>query len=567
MNSQKRENLLNLSLDAGREERARSAPLSTGYFPEENMWELIVRYTGTLDFLKERGIGVEELTGGYGILTASESEINFLSALPQIQYIEKPKELFYSIAQGRAASCVNAVQQGDGGLSGKGVLIAVIDSGIDFFHEDFRNEDGTTRILELWDQGLERVFTREEINEALSGGNRQEAGKTVPSVDSGGHGTAVAGIAAGNGRQGGPAYRGIAWESELLIVKLGRKGQGGYPWTTSLMRALDFAVNRAVYYNKPLTVNMSLGNTYGSHDGSGLLETFIDEISNFGKNVIVVGTGNEGAAAGHVMGRLAAGKMETVEFTSGPYEPSFGIQLWKSYVDSFAITLAAPSGQVFGPIREDQEIRRYRYRDTMILIYYGLPSPYTQAQEIYFDFIPEKDYVETGNWKFFLQPERIVSGQYDMWLPSAGTLNPATRFLRPAPDTTLTIPSSSVRAVSVGAYNSAYQSYSEFSGRGYTRLTEQVKPDIAAPGSDITAPKNGGGYGVFTGTSFAAPFVAGSAALMMEWGIVRGNDPYLYGEKAKAYLHRGARKLPGFDQWPNPQAGYGALCLRDSLPL
>ena len=561
--SQKRENLLNLSLDARAEEREKSAALATGYFPEENQWELVVRYTGNIGFLEERGIRVENLTGGYAILTVPENDIDFLSTLPQIQYIEKPKELFFSVAQGRAASCINAVQQGRLGLTGTGVLVAVVDSGIDYFHEDFRNGDGSTRILELWDQGIDRVFTRSEINDAIKTGNRQRAREIVPSFDISGHGTAVAGIAAGNGRQGGPRYRGIAFDSELLVVKLGRRGQGEFPWTTSLMRGLDFVVKRAVFYNRPVAVNVSLGNTYGSHDGTSLLETFIDEVSNFGKNVIVVGMGNEGAAAGHAMGMLEAGRQEEVEFSVGAYESSFGVQIWKSYTDSFTITILTPSGQIIGPIRENLGTQRVEYRDTSILVYYGFPSPYSQAQEVYFDFIPKGDYVESGNWRFVLNPERIVVGRYDMWLPSAGTINPDTHFLRPAPDTTLTTPSASVMAVSVGAYDVSYQSYSDFSGRGFTRLTNQVKPDIAAPGRNVEAPKSGGGYGVFTGTSFAAPFVTGSAALMMEWGIVKGNDPYLYGEKVKAYLRRGARKLPGFAEWPNPQVGFGAL--RDFL--
>ncbi|MEY8339495.1 S8 family peptidase [Lachnospiraceae bacterium 62-35] len=576
MNSQKRENLLNLSLEAGEEEREKSEALSTGFFVEERKWELIVRYSGNIGFLEERGIEVEELTGGYGILTVPERQIDFLSTLPQIEYIEKPKELFYSVSQGRTASCINFVQEGNLGLSGQGILVGIIDSGIDYYHDDFRNEDGTTRILELWDQGLGRVFSEEEINEALSRGSRQEAREIVPSVDVSGHGTAVAGIAAGNGRggrsntgnlqPGNNRYRGVAWESQLIVVKLGRKGRGEYPWTTSLMRALDFVAKRAVFYGMPISINLSMGNTYGSHDGSSLLETFINTISNFGRNVIVVGTGNEGKAAGHAMGVLIQGQTEEVELTVGPYETSFGVQIWKSYADEFSVSLMTPSGRLIGPIEESLGMQIMEYRDTRILIYYGFPSPYSQAQEVYFEFIPRMDYIESGNWKFFLQPKRIIIGRYDMWLPSAGTLNQATHFLKAAPDTTLTTPSASAMAISVGAYNDTDQSYSEFSGRGFTRLTNQIKPDIAAPGYGIEASKSGGGYSAFTGTSFAAPFVTGSAALMMQWGIVRGNDPYLYGEKVKAYLMRGARQLPGYDAWPNPQLGYGALCVRDSLP-
>ena len=161
---------------------------------------------------------------------------------------------------------------------------------------------------------------------------------------------------------------------------------------------------------------------------------------------------------------------------------------------------------------------------------------------------------------------RLVTGRYDLWLPAQAALNPATRFLLPTADTTLTIPSTAAGVISVGAYNDSYLSYADFSGRGYTRTDNQIKPDLVAPGVDIVTVQKGGGYAAVTGTSFATPFVSGSAALLMEWGIVRGNDPFLYGEKVKAYLIRGARQLPGFEEFPNPTVGYGALCVRDSLP-
>ena len=161
-----------------------------------------------------------------------------------------------------------------------------------------------------------------------------------------------------------------------------------------------------------------------------------------------------------------------------------------------------------------------------------------------------------------------MDGTYEMWLPSQNVLNAGTAFLRPSPDTTLTIPSTASLAVTVAAYDALTFSYADFSGRGPASLYEGegAKPDLAAPGVRITAPVPGGGYRENTGTSFAAPFVTGSAALLMEWGIVQGNDPYLYGEKVKAYLRRGAREVPGYDRWPNAQLGYGILCVEESLP-
>lgn len=439
--------------------------------------------------------------------------------------------------------------------------------GIDYYHEDFRNADGSSRIIKLWDQTQDRVYTKEEIDEALKAGSREAARRLVPSVDASGHGTAVASIAAGNGRENNGQYRGIAFESQLLVVKLGLPAPDSFPRTTELMRAVNFVVQQAVEMRMPVAINLSFGNTYGSHDGSSLLETFLDDISNYGKTVIVVGTGNEGTAAGHVSGTLAMSRPQEVELIVGSYQTAFSVQLWKSYADIFDLSIVTPSGEVVGPISSRLGPQTISLENTRILLYYGKPGPYSVAQEIYLDFLPAKTYTDSGIWKFRLTPREIVDGRYDFWLPSAGVLNPSTRFLRATPDTTLTIPSTAAKVISVGAYDDAYESYADFSGRGFTRRTNQVKPDLAAPGVGIVAARPGGGYDSVTGTSFATPFVTGSAALLMQWGIVDGRDPFLFGEKVKAYFIRGARKLPGFEKYPNPQIGWGVLCVRDSLPL
>ena len=588
MDNQKRENLLNLALDATEEERLKSVNLNVGYDPGEKTWELIVRYNGSLESLRDEGIRVDELAAGYAVLVVPESRIEQVSAMEQIVYIEKPKRLFFASNMARAASCLSTIQTSsvagaggagtggagagvisslESGLTGKGVLVAVIDSGIDYYHPDFRNPDGTTRIGLLADQDRDRIYTREEINAALETGSRTSALALVPSTDPSGHGTAVAAIAAGNGREGNGVYRGVAYESELMVVKLGTPLTDSFPRTTQLMKALDLVVRRAQDMNRPLAVNISFGNTYGSHDGTSLLETFINDMSGIGRNVIVAGTGNEGTGAGHRAGSLVMGQEENAQLSIAPYETGMGVQLWKSYVDQFSIRLVTPSGEIIGPIDSRLGPQELRYGGTQILIYYGKPSPFSRAQEVYFDFLPVRDYLDSGIWTFRLTPERIVTGRYDMWLPSRGILNPSTRFLRPVPETTLTIPSTASNVISVGAYDDSYRAYADFSGRGFTRQTGQVKPDLAAPGVDIVAARRGGGYEAVTGTSFAAPFVTGSAALLMQWGILQGNDPFLYGEKVKAYFTRGARHLPGYDVWPNERLGYGTLCVRDSLPL
>lgn len=602
LENQKRENLLNLALGTAPQERRRSMDLDVGYNESDRTWELIVRFQGSLKWLEEDpdmpkpGIRVHELSGGYAVLRVPESAIDAVSRLDQIEYIEKPKRLFFAVNGGRTASCLLGVQPGTaqglgesapyGGpgaasgqglkLTGRGVLVAVIDSGIDYFHPDFRLADGSTRILYLWDQEQGAVYTREDINEALRETDRQKAFERVPSRDVSGHGTAAASIAAGNGRESQGLYRGVAFESDLLIVKLGTPLPDSFPKTAQLMEALDFVTAKAVELGRPLAVNISFGNTYGAHDGTGLLETFMDSLAASGRFVFAVGAGNEGAGGGHTGGRLSGdaakggaggGAIQNVELAVAPFETGLGVQLWKSYADQFSISLIAPGGETLGLLDERLGAQALRWGGTRILIYYGEPSPYSQSQEVYFDFIPMGDYLDSGIWTFRLQPKNIVAGDYDLWLPSQGILNPATRFLLAVPETTLTIPSTASRVITVGAYDDAYGAYADFSGRGFTRSPVQVKPDLAAPGVDIVAAKSGGSYETVTGTSFAVPFVAGSAALLMQWGIADGNDPFLYGEKVKAYLKRGAKRFDGYGPWPNERLGWGALCVAESLPV
>lgn len=578
--SQKLENLLNLALDADQGERERSEELDVGYDKEENVRELIVKYSGTLEAVRQTARSVTELLNGYAVIVIEEERIGQLAQLPEVEFIEKPKKLYFQTDVGRQVSCIDIVQDMPLSLRGKGTLIGIVDSGIDYENAEFRNEDGTTRIVSLWDQSVNgrppagylagTEYTREQIDAALATEDKEVRRQMVKTSDVSGHGTAVAGIAAGNGRGSeGRRFRGAAPEAELIIVKMGAPREGGFPRTTELMRGVDYIVRKAVELRRPVAINISFGNTYGSHDGTSLVERFLNDIADMWKNVICIGSGNEGASAGHVSGKVRRQISETVELAVQQREPALSIQIWKSYVDEMGVSVISPSGRQAGPFYEFLGAQRYILGDTELLIYYGEPKPYSVKQEIYLSLLPGKQYIESGVWKIVLTPGRIVDGEYQMWLPTQSSLNMGTAFLQPNSMSTLTIPSTASLAVTVAAYDARTFSYADFSGRGPAGMYEGenvLKPDIAAPGVRVTAPVPGGGYQSFSGTSFAAPFVTGSAALLMEWGIVRGNDPYLYGEKVKAYLRKGAKQLAGYERWPNALLGYGALCVRDSLP-
>lgn len=586
MNNEKLDTTLNLSLEADDSQRMKSEILSNGFDEEMQTWEVIVKYHGDASMLVRESESADILLNGYAIINATREQLTELVSHPQIEFMEMPKQLQYDVYRAKQASCILPVVTGAEALSGKGVLIAVIDSGIDYLLRDFQNEEGS-RILYLWDQTLETKvetagnfsigteFTKEDIDRAIAvsknGTQRPDYGaarEIVPSADTSGHGTAVAGIAAGNSVS--PLYRGIAPESGLIIVKLRGRTQNE-SLTTDLMRGITYVVSKAEELELPVVINISIGDTYGAHDGTTLLERFIDSVCDNGRNVICIGAGNEAVTNGHTS--FIPRNEVRVEMSVAGRERGINVQIWKNYVDTCEMALEAPNGERFFVDMKYQGKQEWTVVNTQLLIYAAPPKPYTVNEEIFFDFIPLQETVGSGIWTFIITPISENQHDYHMFLPNSNVRNFGTRFIRPTPELTMTIPAFSSRALTVGAYDIAINSYADFSGRGREMGEEgreffatDSKPDITAPGVGIMAPATGGGYASFSGTSFAAPVVTGSVALLMEWGIVRGNDPFLYGEKVKAYLRKGAQSLSSDRYYPNNKTGWGALCVKNAFP-
>lgn len=534
--------------------------------------EVIVKFNGDIYSLSQKlGAEAEILYNDYAIIRIEKTKLSLLNANPQIEHLELPKKLYLEGPNSLISSCIPSVQRSTGlGLRGNGVIVAIIDSGIDYTHPDFRNKDGTSRILFIWDQtqmgtpppgffsGSE--YNTQQINNALQS---PDPFLVVPSVDTNGHGTAISGIAAGNGNASDSVNIGVAPEADIIAVKVGYKGFQSFARSTELMRALKYVIDKAKGLNKPVCINMSFGMNNGSHRGNSLFETFISDISSEWKTSIIVPTGNEGAAGHHFSGIIKTNEIKEIEFFTAPGLESLYLSLWKNFVDDFEIELIFPDGSSSGIVGIENQTKTIRRPNYDVDIFYGQPSHYSDLQEIFVVYRARNGTLSAGLNKIRLYAQTIVDGNFDIWLPTLEEVTAQTFFTDSSIYNTLTIPSTAARVIKVAGYNDRVGNIAAFSGRGGVQ-PNSIIPDLAAPAVNILSTKTGGGYDTFTGTSFAAPYVTGSAALMMEWGIVKNNDPFLYGERVKAFLRKGATRRADI-LYPNATFGYGTLCLQTTM--
>ena len=462
-------------------------------------------------------------------------------------------------------------------LSGRNVLVGMIDTGIDYTHPAFRNPDGTTRILSIWDQTLTdeqapsyvrygKIFQQSDIDEALRGENPYEI---VESRDENGHGTFLAGIAAGSPEEDG-SFTGAVPGASLAVVKLKpakrylrdffqiREDALAYQ-ENDIMLGLVYLLVLAYTLKMPVVILLGLGSNSGTHSGYSPLSSVIRWAADKPQVVVVTAAGNEAGRQHHFQGRIEAeAAWQDVEVRVGEGERGFSMEIWAEAAEAYAISLTSPSGEVIPPISprfgRSQELSFIFEQTRAYVDYEIIHSASGQFLILIRLFQPTP-----GLWNFRLYNTNFLTGTYHIWLPIEGFVEPDTVFLQADPYVTLTVPAAAQGSMVICCYDHRNGSLYLHSSRGFTP-NQAVKPDLAAPGVNVYGPRAGGGYTSRTGTSVSAAHAAGASALLLEWAVGRRNQLNMNSAEATAYFIRSARRNPALT-YPNREWGYGMLDL------
>ncbi len=462
-------------------------------------------------------------------------------------------------------------------LFGLGVLVGIIDTGIDYTHPAFKNSDDSSRIASIWDQTVQTgtppegfTFGTEYDNDTLNQALREEDPlSVVPTVDTNGHGTAIASIVAGSPDVEN-SFTGVVPQSQLVVVKL--KNPKRYLrrifcvpddvvcyQETDILLGIRYVFSVAQKLRRPVVICLAFGSSMTGHEGVGATSSYIDYLTQLSNIDVVVSGGNEGNNNRHYYRSIQAAPYEQeFELKVSRADPFFSFEIWPNIQARLTVQLIAPTGEMTTVV----------YPTIGGCVNY--PFVFSGAQSWINNILLEE---ENGSQLILVRFENAVEGiwrirvnnidnspfSFHCWLPSGDMISNETFFLISTPDTTITSPGNANHILTVSAYEQVSGSILIDSSRGYTRLGS-VKPDIAAPGSKIPCAVPGGGYSTLTGTGAASAHAAGAVAIVFEWGVVRGNYTSLTGKDVNSLLIRGANRNPVYE-YPNNIWGFGKLDL------
>ena len=544
--------------------------------------DFIVKYMGNFqeDLGDVPGFSFQKINGIYGVVYAPLTEIGTLN-INTYSYSFIPKCYTHMDLGSLSASGITRLQEHPYlQLKGSGTAVAVVDSGIDYRNPVFQNEMGS-RILCIWDQTLEgdgkevpygRVFWKKDIDQALASGNPLEI---VPSVDTDGHGTRMAAIAAGNYFPE-ENFSGAAPEAILIIVKVkpAKKylrefylfpAEAELFQENDIMTGMDFAVRIANDRRMPLSLCLGIGSSQGAHIGKNPLSLYVDYISQYSLISVSIAAGNEGAARHHYAGRLTERENQaSAELRVGNKEPGFTMEFWGEPPEIYNLSLQSPTGEILdisASLGEVTQELSFVFVETRVKVNYVSIERQTGYTLVYFQFIQPAP----GIWRIFVRGRDGQNVGFHIWLPVQGLISEETYFLEPSPYNTVTAPGDSLESITVTAYQYRDNSLYVQASRGFMP-DGNVVPQVAAPGVQIRVPQLNGLYGNASGTSLSAAQTAGAAALLFEWAVIRGNQPYFTGSSVKNYITRGAEREERM-QYPNRDWGFGRMDLYHTFEL
>ncbi len=547
----------------------------------EDYADFITEYTSTTEEFEEENKDYCPQIVGYRYALVYERTDMILPINPQVYSYRSVPKLYGEMDTQAVESTGSMRLQNLTGLNldGSGVIIGVIDSGIDYMNEAFRYSSGDSRIVSLWDQsdnsgntpedfdyGTE--YSQSDINEAIRSDNPYDI---VKSRDVTGHGTFMAGVAAGseNVQQD---FIGAAPEAKIVVVKLkqAKKYLRDYYFIdenavayqeNDIMAGIRYVERAGVKYRMPVVMCLGIGSSQGAHSGESYLETLINEVAGRVGICVVAPTGNEGNARHHYQGRISSTEYVNVEMRA---DRSFTAELWGQSPDLFSVSIISPTGEVVPriPAKKGQsDILSFIFENTKVYVDYRIVEQRTGAQLILMRF----ENPSVGIWRIQVYGDNITVGSFHIWLPITEFVGNGTYFLSPEPDVTLTAPSSSLRCITTGGYNSRNNTFYIDSGRGFNRDGAR-KPDITSPCVNVFGPVPGGGYQNRTGTSVAAALTAGASAQLLQWGFINRNDTNMNSQDIKNYLIRGADRSRDI-VYPSEQWGWGTLNVYDALDI